>query len=523
MNSTADDLAKSEKHVRVGLGRGPSDYATLRAPWDPHENHPELMSENRDGQASTRNRAFEAVRDALIGLGLDSGKVGTPQWNPIRSVVHEGGTVVLKPNFIRHWNPASKEDPRSSVDSVITHGSIVRAAAEYAFLAVGPEGRVIVAEAAQQDCDFKKIREITGLDAIQDHFLERHGFNLEVIDLRREQVRFKDGVIVEREPLPGDPLGYRAVDLGDKSFFTDSGLDPNLFRGADYDPGPTSEQHANGRNAYLLSESVLSADLIINLPKLKTHKKTGVTLALKNMVGINGDKNWLPHHSAGSVDQGGDEFPGRAFVDRIRSRLVEWSRPLLKAGRGIGLARLYRRVESSVRGDEFIRSGNWYGNRTTWRMCADLNRCVYFSDDQGLDDEASHPKRPVLTILDGIVAGEGNGPLAPHDVPLGVVLASLDPIALDLVAVRLMNFDPERIPKIRECMRAPFLRVSEVRNQSDVEIGEPKGQERVCDVYALDAISSERTFRAHPGWVGQIERNESPASPRASISKENSA
>ena len=156
-------------------------------------------------------------------------------------------------------------------------------------------------------------------------------------------------------------------------------------------------------------------------------------------------------------------------------------------------------------------------------MCADLNRCVYFSDDQGLDDEASHPKRPVLTILDGIVAGEGNGPLAPHDVPLGVVLASLDPIALDLVAVRLMNFDPERIPKIRECMRAPFLRVSEVRNQSDVEIGEPKGQERVCDVYALDAISSERTFRAHPGWVGQIERNESPASPRASISKENSA
>ena len=65
----------------------------------------------------------------------------------------------------------------------------------------------------------------------------------------------------------------------------------------------------NGHNDYLLSETVLSADLVVNLPKLKTHKKTGVTLALKNMVGINGDKNLLPHHSVGSIAAGGDEYP----------------------------------------------------------------------------------------------------------------------------------------------------------------------------------------------------------------------
>jgi uncharacterized protein (DUF362 family) len=72
-----------------------------------------------------------------------------------------------------------------------------------------------------------------------------------------------------------------------------------LYSGADYDPGPTTSHHRGGRNEYLLSETVLRADLVVNLPKLKTHKKTGVTLALKNLVGINGDKNWLPHHRDG--------------------------------------------------------------------------------------------------------------------------------------------------------------------------------------------------------------------------------
>ena len=523
MSRTQPQEQKEPRRVRVGLGRSPGNYATLRAPWHPGAIYPEFTQFSEEDISGPKNLAFAAVRDALIGLGLDSEKIESPGWNPIRSLVPEGGTVVLKPNFIRHWNPESDGDPKASIDSVITHGSIVRAAAEYAFLAVGSGGRVIVAEAAQQDCNFDVIRQITGLDSIRAYFRESHAFELEIVDLRREKVLFKDGIIASRDPLPGDPQGYRAVDLGTKSFFTNSGLDPNLFRGADYDPGPTSEQHSNGKNAYLLSETVLSADLIINLPKLKTHKKTGVTLALKNMVGINGDKNWLPHHCAGAVDQGGDEFPGGAWLDRARSRLVEISRSWLKIGKGTGLARAYRRLETSLRGDEFIRSGNWHGNRTTWRMCADLNRCVYFSDADGPKLDASRPQRTVLTILDGIVAGEGNGPLAPRDVPLGVVLASTDPIALDLAAVRLMNFDPSRIPKIREVMQTPLLRVSDVRKLSDVEIGEPKQEGEDSEVYALEELTSEITFAPHPGWVGHIERTGNPAPATPMTSKEESA
>ncbi len=496
--------------IRVGLARAPDHYRGLTAPWHPSGEPPELTGRLGTGSRGEENEIFSAVRASLRALGLDEENAGSANWNPLGSLVAPSGTIVLKPNFIRHWNPGAGSGMGASVESVITHGAILRAMAEYAFLAVGPSGRVVVAEAPQQDCDFHKIRKIAGLDAMQAHFRETLDAELEIIDLRRESVIFENGVIVSRRALPGDPLGYRAVDLGRKSLFEGSGLDPSKMRGADYDPGPTSEHHSNGRNAYLLSETVLSCDLIINLPKLKTHKKTGVTLALKNMVGINGDKNWLPHHCAGSVEVGGDEFPGIALIDRVRSRLTEWGRALLGRNLAKGLIKAYRRAELKTRGDDFIRAGNWHGNRTTWRMCGDLNRCLYYSDKDGLHLDAEAPVRRVLTVLDAVVAGDMNGPLATRDVPLGAILASLDPIALDLAAVRLMGFDETRIPKIREIMASTTLRVTEVRESGDVEIAESaSGAENApgsLRVYALDELECPRPFTPHPGWLNHIEK-----------------
>ena len=504
MDSRGDDLV-----IRVGLARGPAHYQGLEAPWHPDFEPPELAGRLQQKFAA-KNGVFQTVRASLLALGLDSENAGSPDWNPLSDLVAPGKTVVLKPNFIRHWNPASDDDPNASIESVITHGAIIRGMAEYAFLAVGPSGRVILAEAPQQDCEFDKIRKLAGLDAMQAHFRSALGMELEIMDLRREAVIFENGVIVSRKSLPGDPLGYRAVDLGRKSFFEGSGIDPNKMRGADYDPGPTWEHHSNGRNAYLLSETVLSCDLIINLPKLKTHKKTGVTLALKNMVGINGDKNWLPHHCAGSVATGGDEFPGVALVDRTRSRLTEWGRALLGRNLGKGLIKAYRRAETRARGDEFVRAGNWYGNRTTWRMCGDLNRCLYYSDSEGLHLDAPSPVRKILTVLDGLVAGEMNGPLAPRDVPLGVVLSALDPIAQDLAAVRLMGFDEARIPKLHEVMTSAELRVTEVREPADVEIAETQARDgndlAPPRVYPLDELESPYRFAPHSGWLNHIEQ-----------------
>ena len=488
--------------IRVGLARTRPSYAGLQAPYGPGKPFPELEPLlGAEAAVGGANHVYEAVRSALRALGLDAARYGTADWNPLGALVPRGKRIVLKPNFIRHWNPVAD----ATIESVITHGSIVRAVADYAFLAAGSEGSVAIAEAPQHDCQWARIREIVGLDALVD-FYDRLGLELETIDLRPEEVSYRDGVIVERRKLAGDPAGNRLVDLGLRSAFHGSGLDPQRFRGADYDPGPTSRHHTDGRNEYLLSETVLSADLVVNLPKLKTHKKTGVTLALKNLVGINGDKNLLPHHSVGSPDQGGDEYPGGAPIDRLRSAATEVARALLRRGIGKRLVRLVRRAENAARGDAFIRSGNWHGNRTTWRMCIDLNRCLYYSDARGAHFDAPAPVRTVLTLIDGVIAGEGEGPLAPRDVPLGAVLAACDPVAIDLAALRLMGFEERNIPKIREPMNDTRLRITEVRQADDVRVFELAEGDAGPRERRLDELACDRVFEPHPGWLGKLER-----------------
>ena len=488
--------------IRVGLARTRASYAGLAPPFGPGKPFPELEPLLGSETAGPANHVYEAVRASLYALGLDAARYGTPDWNPLGALARRGARIVLKPNFIRHWNPV----PGATVESVITHGAVVRAIADYAFLAAGPEGSVAIAEAPQHDCQWQRIREITGLAELVDYYDRQLGLELEAIDLRREEVTYRDGVIVERRKLAGDPAGYRLVDLADRSAFHGSGLDPRRFRGADYDPGPTSRHHMDGRNEYLLSETVLSADLVVNLPKLKTHKKTGVTLALKNLVGINGDKNLLPHHSVGAPAQGGDEYPGGAPIDRLRSAATEVARVLLRRGIGNRLVRLVRRAENAARGDAFIRSGNWHGNQTTWRMCLDLNRCLYYSDARGTHLDAGAPVRTVLTVLDGVIAGEGEGPLAPRDVPLGAVLAATDPIALDLAAIRLMGFHEGNIPKVREPMRDAALRITDVRQPDDVRVFELGADARAPRELRLEDVECSRVFEPHPGWRGKLER-----------------
>ena len=485
---------------RVGFARTAPNYDGLVAPFGPGQRYPEL-SAWPDAPGDGPNHVYGGVRSALAACGLDASRFGSADWNPLGSLVPPGSRIVLKPNFIRHWNPAEG----GTLESLVTHGAVLRAMADYAWLAAGPTGRVVIAEAPQHDCDWDVVAAHAGLDPLVRFYRDGLGRELEVIDLRREAVRYVDGVVVERRALPGDPAGYRLVDLGRHSAFVASGRAPRRCRGADYDSTPTTEHHTGGRHEYLLSETVLSSDLVVNLPKLKTHKKTGVTLALKNLVGINGDKNLLPHHCVGSSAAGGDEFPGRGGVDLLRSGATEVARRLLRRGLGSGLIRLVRRAENAARGTDFIRSGNWHGNRTTWRMCLDLNRILYYSDRDGSHFDSEAPIHPVLTVLDGVVAGEGEGPLAPTDRGLGVVLASADPVALDLVAVRLMGFDPERVPKVAEAMRADRLRLGDTACEADVEIGEVidggVGMQRI----PLEDLAPGRSFAAHPGWQGHVE------------------
>lgn len=62
--------------------------------------------------------------------------------------------------------------------------------------------------------------------------------------------------------------------------------------------------------------------------------------------------------------------------------------------------------------------------------------------------------RPVaLTIVDGIIAMEGNGPNSGTPRHLGVLLAGENPVAVDTVAARIAGIPPELLPVEREARR----------------------------------------------------------------------
>jgi uncharacterized protein (DUF362 family) len=57
-------------------------------------------------------------------------------------------------------------------------------------------------------------------------------------------------------------------------------------------------------------------------------------------------------------------------------------------------------------------------------------------------------QREILTIVDGIVAGEGDGPLAPTSRNAGVIIAGADLVATDATIAKLIGIDIRRIPSI---------------------------------------------------------------------------
>lgn len=63
---------------------------------------------------------------------------------------------------------------------------------------------------------------------------------------------------------------------------------------------------------------------------------------------------------------------------------------------------------------------------------------------------------PALTIIDGIVAMEGQGPIRGASKPLGWLIAGTDPIACETVCCRLIDVAPEQIPIIRTARATDF-------------------------------------------------------------------
>ncbi len=57
-------------------------------------------------------------------------------------------------------------------------------------------------------------------------------------------------------------------------------------------------------------------------------------------------------------------------------------------------------------------------------------------------------RKPDFSVIDGIIGGEGYGPLLVRPVKSNIVLAGIDPVAVDTVALNFMGFTLEEVPHV---------------------------------------------------------------------------
>ncbi len=122
-----------------------------------------------------------------------------------------------------------------------------------------------------------------------------------------------------------------------------------------------------------LSKEAMNADVVINLPKVKSHMQLTMTLGVKNLFGCVPGKMKAWWHMEAGKD-----------VSRFGEMIVETAKAIA----------------------------------------------------------------PNLTIIDGIIGHEGNGPSGGEPRELGVLGASTDVFALDRALIEIVNVDPDLVPTL---------------------------------------------------------------------------
>ena len=125
--------------------------------------------------------------------------------------------------------------------------------------------------------DFHRILDLSGISAIKTFFDAHTSLTLELMDFRDSYVqRDRSGFMVEMQPLDGDPSGYTLVDLGADSMFRDVAPHWRRLRStAVYYEDVMESFHDGHHNVYSIPNTLLNADLVLSVAKLKTHRKVG--------------------------------------------------------------------------------------------------------------------------------------------------------------------------------------------------------------------------------------------------------
>lgn len=471
-----------------------------RAPFNPPKQYRDLPFKT---ETDPDNIVYPMVRDLLYRLGMDKANYGTEKWNPFKDIIKKGDKVVIKPNWVLD---VSQHD----INALITHMSVIRPIIDYAWKACGPKGRIDVLESPIQNTDWNNLMRVTGAQDTVD-YLKRKGVKLSIQDIRGEWLVEKDIInlfgwrfkIFYRKKLKGTRRGYIDIDLEQQSALDEVRDKAHMLRGIQHWTGKKAQEaHNRKHHKYRIPKEILEANVFINVPKLKTHRKAGVTLTLKNLVGMADKKEWLPHYLEGTPVHGGDEAP---TPRQLHIRLIDYFSIIhffKKFGFSIrppGIEKLWRRkIEEDLFELKNVRQANWYGGDTVWRMVYDLNMILFHADETGTMHKNN--QRKYFSIIDGIISGERFGPLDSVPKKTGVLIGGEDPVLLEYVGTKVMGFDDKKIKTLTNLDKVRYTFGSSDFSSVEIVTNHAKWKQLLTNPKKVAF-----NFIPAPGWQHYIE------------------
>lgn len=428
-------------------------------PYHPAKQYPEFQFD----EFLEQNLVYNSIREAFHLLGLDENNFGSKNWNPLGSIIKLNDSVVIKPNFVE-W-----KDNDLDFYTVTTHCSVIRTMIDYTLIALKNTGKIIVAEAVQNSTIYERIiKRNRVLDLIS--FYKSKGIN---------NIEFRDVRNIRGDKR--DPEGYTIENLGNNSLYA-TWPKKKLRRlyGADYNRKETIKAHTRGNNIYELANTFLNADVLITIPKLKTHTKAGVSFCLKSFIGMMGNKNLVPHRSISSPKRNGDSYPATHKLRvRLYLRLVQFYKDIFMTK---GLKRIYSfcrkttKIVLQVKQKHLVvTQGKWSGNNTLWPAIVDISNIWLKKDIR------------FFAVIDGILAGDKDGPIFPRPRKEGIVIVGDDYLITDIASTYLIGIDP---------MKVKYLQYYIKNNKIDYNSIEIKSN--VNKYHTLFNLSREDTLKFEP-------------------------
>lgn len=415
----------------------------------PSKHYPEYLF-GESAISNHENPVYDMVREGFYLLGYDAENYGTSKWNPLKHLIKSGDTVLLKPNFVIDTNT------KGGLECLVTQPSVIAAVMDYVLIALQNKGKIILGDAPIQECKFDKLMEESGINHLLSFYQSHVSKSVEIklSDFRAVKSEIKDGIY----HYSNNTVTCKTVDLGTDSEFSQYSKEKlENLRITNYDPQILKEHHSLEKHEYCINAEVLSADVIINMPKPKTHRKAGVTIALKNMVGINARKEYLPHHTNGSVSESGDEYLHPNVWKKAKDKLLDKKNHYTQTTEEFAKAKFIGYVirgcslmQKITQRDKFY-EGSWYGNDTISRTLIDLNKILFYADKNGILQQSQ--QRKYLIVADMIVSGEKEGPIEPSPKNVGMIAMGENPVCFDETIATIMGAKIEEISTFRHARK----------------------------------------------------------------------